>query len=99
MIGSQEFAEWLAMYERDPWGDDWQQAAGIMSLITYGPLKKPMKPDEFIPGARARRPKQTPSQMLSVFKAFANFQNAKAAKQTSATVQPAQTKSAEGGAK
>lgn len=46
-------------------------------MLTYGPLKKPLKPDEFIPGAKARRlAKQTPTQILTVFKAFAAFQNA-----------------------
>ena len=49
-------------------------------MITYGPLKKPMKPEDFIPGAKARKhAKQTSSQIMTVFKAFAAHQNAKVA--------------------
>jgi len=66
------------MYQTEPWGDDWQQAAGIMSMVSYGPLKKPLKAEDFIPGAKARRARQTPSQMLAVFKQAAAQLNAAA---------------------
>lgn len=78
-IDSAEFAEWLAYYNLDPWGDDWQQAAMIGSLITYGPLKKPIKQADLIPGKR-RRKRQTPEEMMGVFKAVAAAQNERAKK-------------------
>lgn len=65
----------MAYYNLDPWGDDWQQAALIASLTTYGPLKKPIKAEDFIPGRR-RKKQQTPAEMLNVFKACAAAHNA-----------------------
>ena len=78
-IDSHEFAEWMAIYNLEPWGDDWQQAALIASLTTYGPLKKPIKAEDLIPGRR-RKKQQTPAEMMAMLKSFSAVQNAKAKK-------------------
>lgn len=72
------------MYRVEPWGDDWQQAALIMTLLTRGPLKKKFTTDDFIPWRKTRKAaRQTASQMMGVFKAFAAFHNARIANKQS----------------
>lgn len=70
----------MAMYRVDPWGDDWKQAGEIVSAISWGQLKKPLKPEDVIPWAKTRRhSRQTPSQMMAVLKQAAAQHNASVA--------------------
>lgn len=47
MIDAREFAEWRALYQIKPWGDDWAQA----DLIAWASLGGPpnTKPGTFLP--------------------------------------------------
>ncbi len=53
----------MAYYAIEPWGDDWQQAAMVGSLVSHGPLKKPLKQRDLMPGKR--QAKQTSDEMFA----------------------------------
>ena len=52
-ISAREFAEWLAYYQRSPWGPERADyAAGLICSVVAnvsGRLKKTMKPQDFMP--------------------------------------------------
>lgn len=52
---SREFAEWLAYYRLEPWGDDWDQAALLTAAIVNRDRTTPVAPEKFRPGRMARR--------------------------------------------
>lgn len=66
-----EFVEHIAYYNMAPWGDDWQQAATTAWASAAPHVKKPMKPDDFIPAVKRRKPRQTPAQMASILNMMA----------------------------
>ena len=62
-VDSAEFAEWLALYQIEPWGDDWRQA-GAQCAATVNVHRKRggrrSDPDDFIPyGIKPDPPRQT----------------------------------------
>lgn len=66
-----EFVEHAAYYRIAPWGDDWQQAA-TTAWAGFAPhVKKRMKPDDFMPKFKLRKPRQTTNQMVSVLQQMA----------------------------
>lgn len=48
-LDSQEFLEWMAEYNLEPWGDDWQQAAMISASAMAPYSKKHISYDELVP--------------------------------------------------
>jgi len=52
-ISSVELTEWMEVYRREPFGEDWKQTAYICSLISNGLLKRKTggswEPKEFYP--------------------------------------------------
>ena len=53
-IDSSEFADWLAEYELEPWGEDWKQTAFLGSVL-YSVNGKQKRIEELMPGRIARR--------------------------------------------
>lgn len=57
-ITAEEFVEWAAFYELEPWGfhaDNWRMAVVAATTANYsGNVKKALKPSDFLPGPRKR---------------------------------------------
>jgi len=64
----------MALYELDPWGDDWAQAATITTACLAPWSKKTLNPQQFIPGRRAAR-KQSREEVVERLKLFFNNVN------------------------
>lgn len=54
-MDSTEFAEHMAAYALEPWGDDWQQATGITAAIINCNSKSKVKFEDLMPGKLAKR--------------------------------------------
>lgn len=54
-IDSAEFAEWLAAYEIEPWGDDWRQTAVLQATLINVNCKKKLRVEDCLPGRGAKR--------------------------------------------
>lgn len=70
-INSREFTEWLALYEIDPWGDDWAQAATVTTAALSPWTKRRLNPQDFIPGRRQAR-RQSREEVAHRLKLFFN---------------------------
>jgi hypothetical protein len=73
LINSREYADWMAVYLKHPWGDDWEQAAMIGSTLIN--LKRTRRQlvvtsDDIIPGQRYRVKRKSAESMESMFKSF-----------------------------
>lgn len=81
-IDSAEFAEWLAEYQIEPWGEDWKQTAVLQSTLINLNCKRKVKVEECLPGRAAKR-KQSDSEMQArldmFFKAMLRKQQRKEA--------------------
>jgi hypothetical protein len=56
-----EFAEWMAYYTIEPFGDDWLRTASIISMIANANRDakvktEPFKPEDFMPHIRVDPP-------------------------------------------
>lgn len=54
-MDSAEFAEHMAAYALEPWGDDWQQATGITAAIINCNSRKQVKFEDLMPGKMAKQ--------------------------------------------
>jgi len=73
-ISAPEFLLWKALYQIDPFGDDWLQAATITTAALAPWTKRKLDPSQFIPGRQTQR-RQTPEEVkhrLELF--FSNFE-------------------------
>jgi len=76
-----EFHEWIQYYQLEPFGDEWEQAAEIGYTVAeasgaYKRTDLKRFRSVFKPRFKSRKPKQTPEQQASIFRAFANAHNA-----------------------
>lgn len=65
-IDSAEFAEWLAAYEVEPWGDDWRRTAVMQATTINLNSKKKVRIEECMPGRAARRTRSVEEMQQSV---------------------------------
>ena len=49
-----EFAEWVAFWTCEPWGDDWRQTGSICCTTALVNGNKFSKPEDFMPSARKK---------------------------------------------
>ena len=68
-ISAPEFLLWKALYEIDPFGDDWLQAATITTATLSPWTKRDLNPRQFIPGRQIPR-RQTPEEVQHRLKLF-----------------------------
>ena len=63
-----EFIEWCAFYQIEPWGFEmanWRAALVSMTVANFsGRVKKPLKIGDFLPGAKRKR-KLTPAELAA----------------------------------
>lgn len=77
-IDAAEFAEWMAYYTMEPWGEDRSdlRAGIIASTIANtqrGKRTKAFKPSDFMPNFdRPRKCKQSPEEMRALFRLITN---------------------------
>ena len=53
-----EFEEWMAMYDLEPWGDDWKQAAMVAAMVrnsAMGSTGEPVQSQDLIPTLENRK--------------------------------------------
>ena len=78
---SREYAEWRALYELDPWGEERADLrAGIIAStianVNRGKSQKVFSPGDFMPEFdKPVRTQQTPQEMAAVMTMFAKRQN------------------------
>lgn len=65
-IDSAEFAEWVAAYEIEPWGEDWRQTAVLQSTLINVNCKKKVRIEDCMPGRVARRTRSVEEMQQSV---------------------------------
>lgn len=65
-IDSAEFAEWLAAYEIEPWGEDWRQTAVLQATAINLHSKKKAKIEDCMPGRAAHRTRSVEEMQQSV---------------------------------
>lgn len=79
-IDAGEFAEWLALYRLEGFGehrDDWR--FGMLASVMANLFSKGrFKPEDFMPKIKRRREAPNYAHMLNVMSLFANAQNASA---------------------
>ena len=72
-----ELAEWQAYYQIEPFGAEWRRTASTCAMIgnaAGGRKGKAFSPDDFLPVKpllRHTAKRQTPQQMLSIFRLMA----------------------------
>ena len=66
----------MAIYQNDPWGDDWAQAATIATACLSPWTKKKINPADFIPGRRQSR-RQSRDEVAQRLKLFFDNQDQK----------------------
>lgn len=69
MISSREYAEWVALYDLEPWGDDWPQAAIVAASVLNSFSRRRVDPASLIPGGRLarRQPVEMVEKQLDLF--------------------------------
>lgn len=57
-IEPEQFEEWRAMYQLEPWGDDWEQAGTVAAAVwnASGNTQEARSASEFIPSIDAQEP-------------------------------------------
>ena len=79
-----EFAEWQAFYQLEPFGEDWRQTAYVCTMIGNGNggrgVGRPYRPRDFLPVHPPSR-QQSPEEMIAVFRQLAANQRKKNAQQ------------------
>lgn len=75
-LTAEEFVEWAAFYELEPWGfhaDNWRMAVVAATTANYsGNVKKALKPSDFLPGSKKRsKRRQSPEEIQQVLQTMA----------------------------
>lgn len=76
-ITAEEFVEWAAFYELEPWGfhaDNWRMSVIASTTANYsGNVRKALKPSDFLPSRSKKHPerRQTPEEMQQVLRSMA----------------------------
>ena len=61
-IDSDEFAEWMAEYRVEPWGEDWRQTATLQATLVNLNSKRSVSVEDCMPGRMSHR-QQTAAEM------------------------------------
>jgi len=74
-MSAAELAEWIAFYTVEPFGEDWKQTSYVCTMTgnASGGKRggKPFEPSDFLPvkpSIRHTAKRQTPEQMLNIFR-------------------------------
>lgn len=78
-MDGREFMEWMAYYNLEPFGDDWQQAAKIAAASMQPWCKQTIDPNSLIPGRQKKRQQRTYSdaEILAGYQQLKAIQEAK----------------------
>lgn len=77
-IDAQEFAEWQAEYNLEPWGDDWQQAAMQAAASMQPWTKSSIDRDSLIPRKSRLQQKPQRQRVYSDAEILAGYQQLQA---------------------
>lgn len=53
-IGPEQFNEWIAYHQLEPWGDEWVQTATVASAVHNAAGNSKVSPLDFLPGQTER---------------------------------------------
>jgi hypothetical protein len=81
-LTANEFREWEAFWQIEPFGDDWRMAAraAIFTARSFGAKIDANTEDMFFPGFDPFEQKQTPEEMRATFEKIKARQNARVIK-------------------
>jgi hypothetical protein len=74
-MDADEFAEWMAIDNIEPFGDDWKQAGTVAAATQQIWTKQRITPEQFMPIVRTAR--KSAEDIQSELKHFAALHNAK----------------------